>query len=62
MEVTCALSTFRCFAGLRRLRRHFQQQLQNDRIENNAILHDRESYGCTPGEQPDFYLLGSDYR
>jgi len=62
MELTCAHSTFRSFAGLHGLRRHFQQQLQNDRIENNAILHDRESYGCTPGEQPDFYLLGSDYR
>ena len=62
MEVTCALSPFRSFAGWRGLRRLLWQQLHSDRIERDAIIHDRGSYGCAPGEQPDFYLRGSVYR
>jgi hypothetical protein len=54
MAVLCALSAFGSFAGLRGLRRILQQQLQSDRIERDAIIRDRRSYGYTPGEQPDF--------
>ena len=62
MDVPCALSAFGSFAGLRGLWRRLQQQLRSNRIESDAIFHDRESYGCATGEQPGFYLHGSVYR
>jgi hypothetical protein len=61
MEVICALSAFRSFAGRRGLRRLLWQQLHSDRVERDAIIHDPESYGCTAGEWPGFYVYGFVY-